>query len=77
MSPSITMLLADVFLSPFESLPLSLSQIAHWGRVDILYNNAAPTVLCNEKDRAVHELVRSRRKGEDKGRKRKGEKRRR
>lgn len=27
-----------------------------WGRIDILYNNAAPTRLCNEKDRAVHEL---------------------
>lgn len=27
-----------------------------WGRLDILYNNAAPTTLCNEKDRAVHEL---------------------
>lgn len=27
-----------------------------WGRLDILYNNAAPTRLCNEKDRAVHEL---------------------
>jgi NAD(P)-dependent dehydrogenase (short-subunit alcohol dehydrogenase family) len=27
-----------------------------WGRLDILYNNAAPTRLCNEKDRAIHEL---------------------
>lgn len=27
-----------------------------WGRLDILYNNAAPTRLCNEKDRPVHEL---------------------
>ena len=27
-----------------------------WGRLDILYNNAAPTRLCNEHDRAVHEL---------------------
>ncbi|MEZ5415706.1 MAG: SDR family oxidoreductase [Opitutaceae bacterium] len=27
-----------------------------WGRIDILYNNAAPTRLCNEQDRAVHEL---------------------
>jgi NAD(P)-dependent dehydrogenase (short-subunit alcohol dehydrogenase family) len=27
-----------------------------WQRLDILYNNAAPTTLCNEKDRAVHEL---------------------
>jgi NAD(P)-dependent dehydrogenase (short-subunit alcohol dehydrogenase family) len=27
-----------------------------WGRLDILYNNAAPTRLCNESDRAVHEL---------------------
>ena len=30
--------------------------VAAWGRLDILYNNAAPTRLCNEKDRAVHEL---------------------
>ncbi len=29
---------------------------ATWGRLDILYNNAAPTRLCNERDRAVHEL---------------------
>lgn len=27
-----------------------------WGAIDILYNNAATTVLCNEKDRPVHEL---------------------
>lgn len=27
-----------------------------WGRIDILYNNAAPTRLCNERDRPVHEL---------------------
>ena len=27
-----------------------------WGRLDILYNNAAPTRLCNERDRAVDEL---------------------
>jgi len=27
-----------------------------FGRLDILYNNAAPTRLCNERDRAVHEL---------------------
>jgi len=27
-----------------------------WSRLDILYNNAAPTTLCNEHDRAVHEL---------------------
>jgi NAD(P)-dependent dehydrogenase (short-subunit alcohol dehydrogenase family) len=30
--------------------------VAAWGRLDILYNNAAPTRLCNEQDRAVHEL---------------------
>ena len=30
--------------------------VATWGRLDILYNNAAPTRLCNERDRAVHEL---------------------
>ena len=27
-----------------------------WGTIDILYNNAATTVLCNTQDRAVHEL---------------------
>lgn len=27
-----------------------------WGRIDVLYNNAATTTLCNERDRAVHEL---------------------
>lgn len=27
-----------------------------WGRIDILYNNAAATTLCNTQDRAVHEL---------------------
>ncbi|MCC7351279.1 MAG: glucose 1-dehydrogenase [Phycisphaerales bacterium] len=27
-----------------------------WGRIDVLYNNAAATRLCNEKDRAAHEL---------------------
>jgi NAD(P)-dependent dehydrogenase (short-subunit alcohol dehydrogenase family) len=30
--------------------------LARWGTVDILYNNAATTVLCNEQDRPVHEL---------------------
>ena len=30
--------------------------VKSWGRLDILYNNAAPTRLCNEHDRAVHEL---------------------
>lgn len=30
--------------------------VGAWGRLDILYNNAAPTRLCNERDRAVHEL---------------------
>lgn len=30
--------------------------IEQFGRIDILYNNAATTVLCNEKDRPVHEL---------------------
>lgn len=27
-----------------------------WGRIDILYNNAAATTLCNHHDRPVHEL---------------------
>lgn len=30
--------------------------LREWGAIDILYNNAATTVLCNEMDRAVHEL---------------------
>lgn len=28
----------------------------HWGRIDVLYNNAAATTLCNHDDRPVHEL---------------------
>src|SRR5690606_28513664 len=32
------------------------SAVDAWGRLDILYNNAAPTRLCNEANRAVHEL---------------------
>jgi NAD(P)-dependent dehydrogenase (short-subunit alcohol dehydrogenase family) len=30
--------------------------LREWGRIDVLYNNAAATRLCNEKDRAAHEL---------------------
>ncbi|MCE9590894.1 MAG: SDR family oxidoreductase [Planctomycetes bacterium] len=30
--------------------------VSRWGTIDVLYNNAAATVLCNEKDRPVHEL---------------------
>jgi NAD(P)-dependent dehydrogenase (short-subunit alcohol dehydrogenase family) len=32
------------------------AMLKRWGTVDILYNNAAATQLCNEHDRAVHEL---------------------
>ena len=30
--------------------------LSRWGTIDILYNNAAATELCNTKDRSVHEL---------------------
>ena len=30
--------------------------VSRWGRIDILYNNAAATTLCNHHDRPVHEL---------------------
>lgn len=30
--------------------------LERFGRIDVLYNNAATTVLCNEQDRPVHEL---------------------
>ena len=35
---------------------LARTAIDHFGHIDILYNNAATTVLCNEQDRPVHEL---------------------
>jgi dihydroanticapsin dehydrogenase len=35
---------------------MAKAAIERWGRIDILLNNAAATVLCNEHDRAVHEL---------------------
>ena len=35
---------------------LARTAIDHFGHIDILYNNAATTVLCNERDRPVHEL---------------------
>lgn len=35
---------------------LAATTIEKFGQIDILYNNAATTVLCNEKDRPVHEL---------------------
>lgn len=36
----------------------SMAQAAleRWGTIDVLYNNAAATVLCNKHDRPVHEL---------------------
>jgi NAD(P)-dependent dehydrogenase (short-subunit alcohol dehydrogenase family) len=35
---------------------MARAALDRWGRIDILMNNAAATVLCNEKDRPVHEL---------------------
>jgi dihydroanticapsin dehydrogenase len=35
---------------------MARAALDRWGRIDILMNNAAATVLCNEQDRPVHEL---------------------
>jgi NAD(P)-dependent dehydrogenase (short-subunit alcohol dehydrogenase family) len=35
---------------------LSAAALERYGAIDVLYNNAAATVLCNEQDRPVHEL---------------------
>ncbi len=35
---------------------MAQAALERWGRIDILMNNAAATVLCNEQDRPVHEL---------------------
>ncbi|HZP84428.1 MAG TPA: glucose 1-dehydrogenase [Chthonomonadaceae bacterium] len=42
--------------SAADAAALSAAALARFGRIDILYNNAATTVLCNEHDRPVHEL---------------------
>ncbi|MCC6423588.1 MAG: SDR family oxidoreductase [Phycisphaerales bacterium] len=39
-----------------EVRSMAEAALHRWGRIDILYNNAAATQLCNDKDRAVHEL---------------------
>src|SRR5690348_16663589 len=35
---------------------LARAAVERFGTIDVLYNNAAATQLCNEKDRMVHEL---------------------
>lgn len=35
---------------------MAQAAVTAFGKIDILYNNAATTVLCNEKDRPVHQL---------------------
>ena len=40
----------------FDAARAVAAAVEAWGRLDILYNNAAPTRLCNERDRAVDEL---------------------
>ncbi len=42
--------------SAADAEQLASACLSKFGRIDILYNNAAATVLCNEKDRPVHEL---------------------
>jgi NAD(P)-dependent dehydrogenase (short-subunit alcohol dehydrogenase family) len=45
----------DVSLSDHAQRAVTTA-VETWGRLDVLYNNAAPTRLCNERDRPVHEL---------------------
>ena len=35
---------------------MAATALDRWGKIDILFNNAAATQLCNEQDRAAHEL---------------------
>lgn len=52
-----TALFAATDVSQFAQAQRAVATaVGAWGRLDLLYNNAAPTRLCNEKDRAVHEL---------------------
>jgi NAD(P)-dependent dehydrogenase (short-subunit alcohol dehydrogenase family) len=46
---------ADVSLAS-DAERLAAATLDRFGRIDILYNNAAATRLCNEKDRPVHLL---------------------
>jgi len=39
-----------------ETKAMADAALAQWGCIDILYNNAAATMLCATKDRSVHEL---------------------
>jgi NAD(P)-dependent dehydrogenase (short-subunit alcohol dehydrogenase family) len=39
-----------------ETQAMAEAALARWGRIDILYNNAAATMLCATQDRPVHEL---------------------
>jgi NAD(P)-dependent dehydrogenase (short-subunit alcohol dehydrogenase family) len=45
----------DVSREP-DARELAARTVQHFGAVDILLNNAAATKLCNEQDRAAHEL---------------------
>src|SRR5690349_11200777 len=42
--------------SSADASRLAEAALERFGQIDILYNNAATTVLCNEHDRPVHEL---------------------
>lgn len=42
--------------SAAEVEKMTEAAVAQWGTIDILFNNAAATKLCNDHDRAVHEL---------------------
>ena len=42
--------------SAAETQAMARTVLDQWGRIDVLYNNAAATVLCNQHDRPVHEL---------------------
>src|SRR5690349_2364392 len=39
-----------------DARELAVRTVERWGTIDILLNNAAATRLCNEQDRAAHEL---------------------
>ena len=39
-----------------DAQTMAQAALDRWGTIDILYNNAAATMLCSDKDRAVHEL---------------------
>ena len=42
--------------SASDAQAMAQAALDRWSTIDILYNNAATTVLCNKKDRPVHEL---------------------